>query len=87
MGGGTRPSRWSVALFAGAVVVAGVLSGVRGLEQFCSHLGRRAAVSPDKLSHTGTNNLPLQTRRSPAKENRLTDECEKTVHIMATKSY
>ncbi len=65
-------------VFAGAVAVSGVLSGVRGLEHFHARLDRRAAVSPHKLSHTGTNNLPLQTRRSPAEENRLTDACENT---------
>lgn len=60
-----------VDVFAGAVAVAGVLSGVRGLEHFCSHLDRRPAVPPHKLSHTGTNNLPLQTRGRPAEEDRL----------------
>lgn len=68
--------RCDVPLCSGALVIAGLLPGVRGLEQFCSHLDGRSAVSPDKLSHTGTNNLPLQTRRSSAEENRLTDVCE-----------
>ncbi len=58
-------------VFAGTVAGAGVLSGVSGLEHFHARLDRRAAVSPHKLSHTGTNNLPLQPRGSPAEEDRL----------------
>lgn len=77
--------RCDVPLCPGALVIACLLPGVRGLEQFCSHLDGRSAVSPDKLSHSGTDNLPLQTHRSSAEENRLTDVCENvfTVHNMA----
>lgn len=67
-------------VFAGAVAVAGVLSGVSGLEHIHARLDRRAAVSPHKLSHTGANNLLLQPHGSPVEEN-IMNTCQERIQM------